>query len=55
MNATVCMDNNKYTIPIEETGLRGQVKRELGNFKPLNLTLVTCSSCGLSRKTQGEK
>lgn len=51
MNGTICFDNNKCTIPIEETGLRGEVKKELGSFKPLNLTLVICSSCGLSRKT----
>lgn len=55
MNGTICSDNNKCTIPIAEIGLRGEVERELGNFKPLNLTLVTCSSCGLLRKIQGEK
>lgn len=51
MNGTIRLDNNKCTTSIEETGLRGEAKRELGNFKPLDLTLVTCNSCGLSRKT----
>lgn len=57
MNGTICLDNNKCTTCIEETGLRGAAKRELGNFKPLNLTSGTGNSCGLSRKTLrlGEK
>lgn len=53
MNGTICLDNNKCTACIEETGLRGEAKRELGNFKPLNLTLGTCNGCGLSGKHLG--
>lgn len=53
MNGTICLDNNKCTTCIEETGLRGEAKRELGNFKPLNLTLGTCNGCGLSGKHLG--
>lgn len=52
MNGTICFDNKKCTISMEERET-GEAKRDLGNFKPLNLIFVTCNSCGLSRKTFG--
>lgn len=51
MNETICLDNKKYITCTEETGFRGEIKSVTGNFKPLNLTLVTCNSCDLTMKT----